>query len=660
MTTYKLNIKKLLTATIIMLSALSLPYTALADGKSGGGSETAQQNTNCSKDCSQAWSNVSNGGCKVDTNSGGKIVGSASNKLDTTCLQNASKNSCFDSVPIDGGSGSYNTIGSRNNGTRNHYGTDIGANNTTSAKAYSVAEGQVVEYAPSTGGGNTMVINHPTKCSGGLGSHKGYHSVYRHLFKSLVGVGTKVKTRNEGGPAIGIVGGSNYKDGKLCQNPKQQNTGCSKGGVGGAGYYDIHLHLEIQAGLYSAGSGTQAKTSLTLQPYCQNIGVLCGGCPMPKKCGLHSGAPIPYGDASSIQNPGEGDSAGRETPDNADVQDEGQCSLSKFLDSENCIFCGLFKTIFNAASSIAKSAMDGLAVPSKKIVGIGFLIWILLYLFKQIATPSGASTGEMLKGILFQGFRVAVVIIILTSALYSTMDLTLNPVLQTGLNFAQNLADFSKCPADAEYMKDINGYDSTKGYEDSSSTGGLSIEVGKAFVCSVKNMEDNLGVLMSVGKYLLCVSWNEEAWPGEIMFINAKLIPHLGYFFNGLAYYIVGLMLVLCAPWCLIDCVLQLCIAAGLIPCAIAAFAFKSTEKYLKIIWNFFMNSMFNFVFMAVILCIINSYIISWLKLNPDQFDKTAFIDTNRLAIYGIDGGGFGGIVILGICFICWSFFGEA
>lgn len=699
MMTLDLNIKRLLATTMILLSAFALPYTAQAEGTlsttNAKISETLDktreslEKSSSSKECSQVWSNASKGGCKVDStgvvlkNGNTAIVGSASNKLDITCLQEASKNSCFDSSPIDGGTGNYNTIGTRNNGTRNHYGTDIGASNTTSAKAYTVSEGTVVEYALSNGGGNTMVINHEIKCKGGLGAHSGYHSVYRHLFKNLVSVGTTVKPRSEGGQAIGIVGGSNYACGKFCQNPAQQNTGCGKASVGGCGYYDIHLHLEIQAGFYSAGSGTQARTDRTLQPYCQNIGVLCGGSPMPKKCGLRSGGPIPYGDASSIQNPGDGGAAAGGASGGADSEYDKQCNLSEFLNSEDCLFCGLFRTIFNVASVCAKTAMDALSGPSKKIVGIGFLIWILVYLFKHVATPAGTSTGEMLKGILFQGFRVAVVVIILTNALHSTMDLTLNPVLQTGLSFAQSLDEFSKCPADADYMKDVKGYDPSKGSGDSGASGGLSTDVGKAFVCSVKNMEDNVGVLMGIGKYLLCVSWHEEAWPGDLKIINARLIPHLGYFFNGLAYYLVGLMLVLCAPWCLIDCVLQLCVAAALIPCAIAAFAFKSTEKYLKIIWNFFMNAMFNFVFMAIILYIINSYMKSWMGFNEltdsdATIDKTMFIDPDRLAIYGlgnIGGAGLiiaaatgskfrlasiGGIVVLGICFICWSFFDEA
>lgn len=696
MMTLDLNIKRLLATTMILLSAFALPYTAQAEGTlsttNAKISETLDktreslEKSSCSKECSQVWSKVSKGGCLVDStgvvlkNGNTAIVGSASNKLDITCLQEASKNSCFDSSPIDGGTGNYNTIGTRNNGTRNHYGTDIGASNTTSAKAYTVAEGTVVEYALSSGGGNTMVINHEIKCKGGLGAHSGYHSVYRHFFKNLVGVGTTVKPRSEGGQAIGIVGGSNYACGKFCQNPAQQNTGCGSASIGGCGYYAIHLHLEIQAGLYSAGSGTQARTDRTLQPYCQNIGVLCGGCPMPKKCGLRSGGPIPYGDASSIQNPGDGGAAAGSASGGADSEYDKQCNLSEFLNSEDCLFCGLFRTIFNVASVCAKTAMDALSGPSKKIVGIGFLIWILVYLFKHVATPAGTSTGEMLKGILFQGFRVAVVVIILTNALHSTMDLTLNPVLQTGLSFAQSLDEFSKCPADADYMKDVKGYDPSKGSGDSGASGGLSTDVGKAFVCSVKNMEDNVGVLMGIGKYLLCVSWHEEAWPGDLKIINARLIPHLGYFFNGLAYYLVGLMLVLCAPWCLIDCVLQLCVAAALIPCAIAAFAFKSTEKYLKIIWNFFMNAMFNFVFMAIILYIINSYMKSWMGFSElnDDIDKTMFIDPDRMAIYSLGNMGgaglviaaatgskfrlasIGGIVVLGICFLCWSFFDEA
>lgn len=701
MTKLNLNIKRLL-ATTIMLSVLVLSCAAQAEETSGNNSggtgalvgnilknatpkkskegldyRVEPQTKKCNESCDKLKS------CKPSRS--GYIYNRRTPNLKATCLDNAKKGGCLDINPVSC-SGSYVGIGWRytdyinqKGDHRNHYGNDIGSNacrekgKQIPIVVYAVADG-VVKYAKtSTGGGRTIQIEHKKACGGGAKS--AYKSTYRHLLQMHVGVGDTVVK----GQPIGLEGGSNAKSigAAPCDNTEQAGwPGYTRSGCGHS--YAIHLHLEIEDGAAN-GSGTAATPQTIFSADCGDLQVLCGGCSYDtSNCGgfdpSGGNAGINIGD---LPESADGSSGG------ADEASDKQCKLSDFLNSENCLFCGLFKAIFNTASTVAKAAMDGLAGPSKKIVGIGFLIWILVYLFKHVATPAGTSTGEMLKGILFQGFRVSVVVIILTSALHSVMDLTLNPVLQTGLSFAQSLAEFSKCPADADYMQGIKGYDSSKGSGDSSATGGLSTEVGKAFVCSVKNMEDNVGVLMGIGKYLFCVSWHEEAWPGDLILINARLIPHLGYLFNGLGYYLVGLILVLCAPWCLIDCVLQLCIAAGLIPCAIAAFAFKSTEKYLKIIWNFFMNAMFNFVFMAVLLYIINSYMKSWMGLSAledsdAEIDKTMFIDPDRMAIYGlgnIGGSGMiiaaatgskfrltsmGGIIVLGICFLCWSFFDEA
>ena len=99
--------------------------------------------------------------------------------------------------------------------------------------------------------------------------------------------------------------------------------------------------------------------------------------------------------------------------------------------------------------------------------------------------------GEMLKGIIYQGFRVAVIVIILNNAIYAAMDLTLNPVMETGLNFAQLLNNTeSVCNDGAEYLQGIKGYDPSKGFDGGNVEGGLSVNVGKSILCSLKKLED--------------------------------------------------------------------------------------------------------------------------------------------------------------------------
>lgn len=623
------KIREIICLFCILLIGISFPcVSALA------------QQTSCSaadkKDaCSKAAQACKPGLTNERTSRDAVMQGSSSAKLDINCLRNNSANSCFNSVPITGGTGNYNSIGKRSSG-RNHYGTDIGASNTTSAQALAAADGDIVYFSrTSSGSGITTGINHPKPC-GGM-----FHTVYRHQYKAIKTGGPVVK--NE---PIGIVGGSNYTGGRLCQHPNQDGgaSGCPYGGTTGKGYYQIHLHFELADGPLT-GNSTLASTATILKPYCKDVGSMCGDCPgASSDCPCKGNCGGAFGDSSNQQNLPADDAMQGGT--------QQTCSFASYLDSESCIFCNVFKILFNTASEIAKVANDTLATPSRNLVEIGFLIWMFFYILKQVSSYGGASTGEMLKGLLYQGFRVAIVVIILNGSIYKVMDLTLNPVMKTGMNFTQSLSTESACPEDKDYMQGIKGY-KDGGYEASDVDGGLSADLGKSIVCSIKHLEDSTGMLMGLGKYSMCLGQTIHR------FIFG-LIPGLGYMSTGAFLWLAGLILLLSFPWCLVDCILQLCIAAALVPCAIAAYAFKITERYIKIIWNFFMNAMFNFVFMAIIVYIINDQFKQWIGLDsvnpsPDTIFITGYTDVNGLAWWGI-----GAIKIMAICFLCWTFFDEA
>ena len=570
----------------------------------------------------------------------GIFVDNASHKINSTCVKENASSGCFNGMPISAGTGNYNSVGNRGP-SRNHYGTDIGATGYTSAKAYPVAdEGTVAFVGTSTGGGRTVVINYPKKCTGN--GNKAYHTIYRHFKRIDVSVGQKVNRDT----VVGIVGGSNMGKCGLCDNPAQGGT-CPDGK---GCYYAIHLHLELEDGLWSGG-GTKVNKNNIMKPYCQNANVLCGGFPSAKDCDDGTKGNGSFGSS--------GDQQQVSTQDSDQIQAEAKdCNYAQYLDSNDCVFCSLFRSIFNAASVVAKAANDGLALPSRNLVGIGFLIWILVYLFKHLASFGGTSTGEMLKGLLFQGFRVAVVVTILSGAVYWVMDLTINPIMQTGMEFVQTVNSSSTCQEGAEYLTGLTGYEKGK-YDDAQ--GGLSVDMGKSILCSIKNLEDATGIMMNLGNYSMCLGHN-------VYRIFHKIIPHFGYITTGWVLWLAGLTILLMFPWLLLDCILQLSIAVALAPCAIAAYAFKITSKYLKTIFNYFMNAMFNFVFLALVVYIINSYLKSWLGIegidpttNHKIFVTGGIIDVltgnaeNGLAWWGI-----GAFKILAICFFCYCFFDEA
>ena len=622
------KIGKIVCLLCVLIIGIALPY---ASAWAQASCSAADRSDSCAKAAAACKPGVTSERTKRDA----VMQGSSSAKLDINCLRNNSANSCFNSVPITGGTGNYNSIGKRAAG-RNHYGTDIGASNTTSAQALAAADGDIVYFSrTSSGSGITTAINHPKPC-GGM-----FHTVYRHQYKALKTGGHVAK--NE---PIGIVGGSNYTGGKLCQHPSQDGgaSGCPYGGTTGKGYYQIHLHFELADGPLT-GNSTLASTQTILKPYCKDVGSMCGDCPgTSSDCPCKGNCGGAFGDSSTQQN--------LPADEATEIATQNACNFASYLDSENCVFCNVFKIMFNSASEIAKVANDSLAVPCRNLVEIGFLIWIFFYLLKQVSSYGGASTGEMLKGLLYQGCRVAIVVIILNGSIYKVMDLTLNPVLKTGMNFTESLSSDSTCPADKDYMQGIKGY-KDGGYEGSDVDGGLPVDLGKSIICSIKHLEDSTGMLMGLGKYSMCLGETIHRWLKGLM-------PGLGYMSTGAFLWLAGLILLLAFPWCLVDCILQLCLAAALVPCAIAAYAFKVTEKYIKIIWNFFMNALFNFVFMALIVYIINSQFKDWIGIDgsatpDDEVFITGFTSFNGLAWWGI-----GAIKIMAICFLCWTFFDEA
>lgn len=630
----------ILTFLLIFSAGISIPCYSFAEEQT------------CDKSCTQVAE------CTPETDRNGIMTANSSTQVDGSCVVENAKDGCFNGLPMSEYSGRYNSMGARSctvnptknqnciNGLRNHNGSDIGTGGKTDVIAYSVADdGEVSLYNPqSSGSGRTIVINYQKKCDAGGSTQKGYHAVYRHLYKVFTGAGSKVNKDT----AVGIVGGSNYKEscGRTCDHPAQ-------GGNCGPGcHYDIHLHLEMFDGLHS-GSSTAAGNKTLITPYCQNANVLCGGCPSAKD-------PT---DPSVCQNAGKGgprqnitgDSASNYTTEISDQaggynpSEQGKCNYQEYLDSNGCVFCEMFKKLFNSASTIAKAANDGLSIPSRNLVSLGFLIWICFYLLKFMASYAAVSSAEMLKGLLFQGFRVAVVVIILSNNLYAIMDITLNPVMKTGLKFTELLSNNTTCSVDAPYMKNILGY-GAGGYSGNNVNGGLPVDLGQSILCNVKKLEDGTGLMLKLGRYSMCL--------GNKVYKKWGFFPDLRYVTTGIFLWLAGAFLLIMFPWCLVDCMLQLCVATALVPCGVAAFAFKITAKYLKIIWNFFMNAMFNFVFLALIVYIINANLKEWIGLADSAIpDHKIFIRAlgDGIAWYGV-----GAFKVLAVCFFCMTFFDEA
>lgn len=333
------------------------------------------------------------------------------------------------------------------------------------------------------------------------------------------------------------------------------------------------------------------------------------------------------------------------------ASEDDNCPLEKFIsDNDRCWFCPIFKVLFNTSSIIALKAYTALADGISLVVVAAFAIWVSIYILKHVAAIEVKDPRKMLQELMLQAFKVFVVVLILRASYFQVIQLTLEPVFNTGMTFVQAVSGKSNtCPSSASYMQGIRGYDSHKTIT-KNSPGGLPASMGANIICSIKSMQDAVAKLYAYGRQAWCIAWG----PRSFLF---GILPSFPFLITSILIIAGGLALMFAFPWCLVDCVIQMSIASGLAPAAIGAWAFKATARYLKMIWDFFMNAMFNFVFLSIILYIIMTVVDQFMRAMennaPQGFD--IFIDPiNGLAYWGATG-----LKLVVVCLIGWVFLDE-
>lgn len=335
------------------------------------------------------------------------------------------------------------------------------------------------------------------------------------------------------------------------------------------------------------------------------------------------------GGSSSIAVP-QGDKGNRE------------CNVSSYRNSyADCIFCDLFGILFETASGIAKKAYAALADAMSKIVLLGFAIWISITILKFVSAMEQKEPRIMIKTLLNQAFVVLAVVIFLKSDATTFFGMAMEPIFNTGMKLAQSITDGSSCKNDF-------------GLHDN---GGLPISMGVNILCTIKAIQDKLLDVMALGSTSLCVGFFVESWRGWPIF------PHMGYVIVGLVLWISALMFMVIYPFLLVDAVLQLSVATALLPMAVASYAFPITrKKYFGKVWETFLNCMFSFIFLSIIVFILAEALTGRLAAS---FERTNTINAGTDSDYKVilEGLAWWGTTFLELAFIMligWAVLGEA
>ncbi len=282
---------------------------------------------------------------------------------------------------------------------------------------------------------------------------------------------------------------------------------------------------------------------------------------------------------------------------------------------EECTFCGLFEVAFNTASKMTLKSINIFSDSVIKIVIVAFAVWLAITVLNFVATLEVRDFKDFAQNVFKQAFMVMVVVLLLQGGVSSFMNLILNPVFQTGMNIAEatlsprNASEYNKTSnKDAEKFS----CPKTKIYDDALGKGALPKSMGDSIICTMTLIQQRAARVKALGSSALCYSWENKVF----------IVPHLGYFLTGLGLWIGAMVMIIAVPFIMVDAVIQLAIAGALLPLAIGAFAFKSTQKYTKKVWETFLNSMFAFLFMSLIVLMLSTAFENILVESTESLDS--------------------------------------
>lgn len=423
-----------------------------------------------------------------------------------------------------------------------------------------------------------------------------------------------------------------------CGAKKAYKKGQRIGSSGNVRGYPCHMHIEIREG------------GVLLDPMNSGFDSYVCGCKNNKKVNRLSCYTGGSAVATAAVDTGYEDSGGGLTTASADAAAETSGATEPIDEdcvygvvSENyrqagCFFCKPFRILFNTASVMAKSSYDALAGAVSIIVIIAFAIWLAVTILKFVSSFETKEPRAMINTLLQQTFRVLVIFFLLQGPISEILSLTLDPVFATGMKLAQlgGASAAGSTPAECNLSGDVGGDLSV------TTDGGLSPAMGNGIICTIKTIQDQIIDIIAIARISWCFAWEKSTlW-----------IPSFGYLFTAVGFFVAGFIMIFGYPFLLVDSVLKMSISMALFPAALGAFAFKITAHYLKKIWETFMNAIFVFIFLSLIILIISTI--------AQQYMTEIITDDVKNGENAILWFMIGAIKVLFVLFLGWAVLGEA
>ncbi|MBQ8481909.1 MAG: hypothetical protein IJ532_05195 [Alphaproteobacteria bacterium] len=322
---------------------------------------------------------------------------------------------------------------------------------------------------------------------------------------------------------------------------------------------------------------------------------------------------------------------------------------------ELCLTCGLMAKILGGVQKISKNAFEAIDTDLIKLLEIALLVYIGYLVLLAVASPETQKLSQFLTQLLHQGARVAIAVLVLTypEALY---DKVINPILDGGVDFGLAFSNLKADSAETGTM-DIaigekiktEGAEYSKEFDMSSKY--LHGDTLQKLVGANKNFSREAAMMPALGRCLICNSVNN---------LGAKrlwFIPRVSMLITGIILLVFGVMIWLAIGFYILDCCLQLGIVAAMMSFFVACWPFKITSSYVKVGWNMFLNTFFNFIMMSVVIVTIAQLTAAALPedLMQDINEDNVEMINDQLEIIGLSV-----ILLVVTCLICLKLSSES
>lgn len=292
------------------------------------------------------------------------------------------------------------------------------------------------------------------------------------------------------------------------------------------------------------------------------------------------------------------------------------CSLKTTHTS--CVFCSMFKTLFNASAGVAAVSYGAFSGSLGELVIIFLAVSIALIILKNLASFSSKDAGALLNDLFTRAFVCVTIYLIISHDYMRVFNMTIGAAISDGLSLVSG-------PGGASTTGGLGGAAAGAG-----ANGGqvMPNSVGTQIDHAIRNIEAKIYQLFNYGDYAFCLGTGpKRLW---------KVVWHPVYLIDGILLYIGGIFFMVGYPWVMADAVLQLGIALALLPFAVAGYAFSLTKRYLPKTFSWIMHSLFVFIFMSILIDCVLTYIGKVLSSAFSAAGDSLFIDAvNGLAFYG-------------------------